>query len=96
MVFDEFHQVPFLVPEVTEYPGPGRAGLEACGLQSFLDPVVAKRAFVNDLLLRVQETASVRTGLYAIFASDAIILVYENDPVRRLIRGAHRAYLYAR
>src|SRR5512145_3050308 len=95
MVPDEPHQFPLFVPEVAENPGPCRAGLETCGLQPFLDPVITKGAFVNDLLLRVEETASVRTGLHAVFAPDAIRIVYQHDSVRRFIRGAHRANLYA-
>src|SRR5512140_3351167 len=70
------------VLQVPELPTPGRAGLAARGRQALRDPVVAERALVDRLGPRVDVPAPVRTGLDAVAAADAVLLVGEDDPVR--------------
>src|SRR5271169_1781399 len=59
------------------------------------DAVIAKRAFVGDVLRRMEIPAAVGASLDAVTATEAIILIDEHDSVGCVERGANRADLCA-
>src|ERR1019366_9418929 len=83
------------VLQVAEATRMARAHLDAGRLEAARDAVVAERAFLRRLGLRVHETAAVGTGLDAEPAADAVGRIHQHGPVRRVERGSDRAGLGA-
>lgn len=86
----------FRVFQICQLPGARRANLAAGGGQTLGDAVIAERAFLRRVRLRVDEPASVRAGLHTVTASEAIVLINENDSIRADEGGANGANLRAR
>src|SRR5947209_14798616 len=63
--------------------------------QSLSDAVIAERAFVCGIGFGIDEAASVRTGLHAVAATQAIIFVHQNDAVGTHKRRPHGTDLSA-
>src|SRR4051794_27769622 len=83
------------VLEVGQLPCSGRTGFAAGGGQSLADAVIAKRALVRYVMLRVDIPASIWTRLHTVTAAEAVGLVDQHQPVGRLKGRAHRADLDA-
>src|SRR5208283_2871622 len=69
--------------------------LATCGGQALRDPVITERAFVGSMFFGMEETASVRAGLDAIAAAQAIIVIDEHYPIGCMKSGADGAHLGA-
>src|SRR5674476_1502142 len=80
MVFQEVIQLTPGIVEIAKNPGFSRTNLKTSWLQTFFEAMKAQGAFVNCLFYRMNIPASVRTCLNAVPASNAIILIYQNDP----------------
>ncbi len=65
----------------TSCRAPVGQALAARRCQSLGDAVIAERAFVRDLLLRMDVAASIRTGLHAVGATEAILLIHQHHAV---------------
>jgi hypothetical protein len=84
------------VPKLTENAGPRGAYLNASWEQAFLQAVIAERAFGRHMLLGVDPPGSVRAGLDAVSASDAVVFVHQNHPVGGGECRPHRTHLNTR
>src|SRR5208337_2041283 len=82
--------------QVGQLPRARGACLATGGGQALRDPVVTERAFIGGMFLGMEETASIRTGLDAIPAAQAIIVVDEHHTIGRMKGGADGAHLGAR
>ena len=82
--------------QIGELPSAGGAVFAARGGKAFGDAVIAKRAFIGHVLGGMEVAAAVGAGLDAIAATDAIVLVDEDDAVGGVKRCANRANLRAR
>src|ERR1035437_7861563 len=85
----------FRVLEVDELPRARGAALAAGRREALRDAVVAQVALVDRFRAGVDEPASVRTGLHAVAAAEAVGLVHEDGAVGALERGANGAHLRA-
>lgn len=94
MILEELDHRSALVIKVAIHPGPCRAYLDTGRIEAFLEPVVAEGAFVHDAFFREDIPASIRTGLYAIPAADAIVLIDQHDSFRAFKGGADRTDLH--
>src|ERR1700722_16093709 len=93
---DEYADVARWIIQIAEDPGLHRADLDAGRLQPFRYPVIAPVAFVGGLRLLVEIPRTIGTGLNTVPAADAVFLIDENDPIRRLVGGPDRTDLHAR
>ena len=84
------------VLQIRELARAGRTGLAARRLQPLRDAVVAERALVRRVGPRIDVAAAVGTGLHAVAAPEAVVLVDQHDAVVGLEGGADRADLRAR
>jgi len=82
--------------EIGELPRAGGASFAAGGGQAFGDAVIAKGAFVGDVLGGMEKTATVGARLNAISAADAVVLIHEHYAIGSVERGAHGTDLRAR
>jgi len=81
--------------QVRQLAGAGGTGFAAGRRQPFGDAVITQGALVGDVFGGMQITASIRARLNAIAATNAILLIYQHDAVRRQVRRTHRARLDA-
>src|ERR1035437_4450234 len=81
--------------QVSQLASTGRTVFAAGGRESFGDAVIAERTFLGGFLLRIDETASVRTCLHAIAAAEAVFLVHQHDAIRTDKRRPHGTHLSA-
>src|ERR1017187_6408043 len=79
--------------QVSKLASAGRTVFAAGGREAFRDPVIAERTFLGSFLLRIDETASVRTGLHAIAAAEAVFLVHQHHAIRTDKRRTHGTHL---
>jgi hypothetical protein len=83
------------VIQVPKFPNPGHAGCHAGRFFPFLNKIQTKAAFF-DIALFLNDPNVIRAGHNAIFAANALIRIYENNPIFSLVRSPCRADLYAR
>ena len=83
------------VLEIDQLARAGGTVFAACGGESLGDAVVAEGAFVDGLALGVEVAATVGTGLDAVAATEAVILVNEDDAIGADEGGADGADLDA-
>src|ERR1044071_6241058 len=69
------------VPEVRQLARAGRTVFAARGGEALADPVIAKRALLGHVFLRMQKAAPVRTGLNTIAAAETVFFVYQDHAV---------------
>src|ERR1035441_2630972 len=81
--------------QVSKLASAGRTVFAAGSRESFRDPVVAERTFLGGFLLWIDETASVRTGLHAIAAAEAVFLVHQYYAIGTDKRRTHGTHLSA-
>src|SRR5208282_2627916 len=82
--------------QVGQLPRARGACLATGGGQTLRDPVITERAFIGGMFLGMEETASVRAGLNAVAAAQAVIVIDEHHTVGCMKSGADRAHLRAR
>jgi hypothetical protein len=82
------------VIQVPKFPNPGHAGSNAGRFFPFFNKTQTKAAFFNIALFFYYPDV-IRAGHNAIFAADALVRVYEDDPIFPLVRSPRRADLYA-
>lgn len=78
---------------LTEDSRLGRTNFDTRRLKAPHDPVIAESALLGSLGFRVEEPGSVRTGLNAISATDAVIAVDKDYTILRFESGPDRTYL---
>src|ERR1035437_2944838 len=81
--------------QVSKLASARRTVFAAGSRESFGNPVIAERTFLGGFLLRIDETAAVRTCLHAIAAAKAVFLVYLHHAIGTDKRCAHRTHLGA-
>jgi hypothetical protein len=81
MLGDQFGDFLFRIVQIAKDSGSGRADLDTGGIEACMDPVMTEIAFLDDRNQRVNIPRIVRTGGQAVFATDASVLVNNNDPV---------------
>jgi hypothetical protein len=81
MFGDQFGDFIFRVVQVAKDSSSGRTDLNTGWLQTYIDPVIAKVAFLDDRHEGVDIPGIVRTGGQAVFAADASMLVNDHNPV---------------
>src|SRR5271157_1888408 len=82
--------------QVGQLPRARGTCLATCGGQALRDPVITERAFIGSMFFGMEETASVRAGLDAIAAAQAIIVIDEHHSIGCMKSGADGAHLGAR
>src|SRR5450631_129669 len=92
---DEYADIARWIIQITEDSGLHRADLDAGRLQHFGYPVIAPGAFVGGLRLLVEIPRAIGTGLNTVPAADAVFIIDEHDPIRRLVGGPDRTNLHA-
>jgi hypothetical protein len=78
---DQFGDLLFGIVQITEDPGSSRTELNTGWLQTCIDPVMTKVAFLDDRNQRVNIPCIVRAGSETVLATDAPMLVNDDDPV---------------
>src|SRR5512146_29160 len=95
MSLQEFMDWIIRILQVNKLTCARRAVFAAGGRQALRNPVVAERALVGHLLLRMNVTATIRASLHAICATQAVLLIDQHHSVGRHKRRADRTQLCA-
>src|SRR5260370_36165983 len=85
----------FGILQVGELASARWADFAARSRQSIRDPVIAERAFLGGIGLRIDEPASVGASLHAITAAKAVLLVDQDNTIWRNERCPYWTHLGA-